>query len=97
MTPAERAMPAYINNALDQGPVATGWRLTTNEAPPAGRVLTPNFEFWRTRRSPVDVHSLNVQFSISGTCLAPNIQQALWRAYHSLDWAALRALVEHPV
>jgi hypothetical protein len=96
MTPAERAMPAYINNALDQGPVATGSRLTTNESPPAWRVLTPNFEFWRTRRSPVEVHSLNVQISISGTCLTPNIQQALWRTYHSLDWAALKALVEQP-
>ena len=96
MTPAERAMPAYINNALEQGPVATGWRITADEAPPAWRVLTPNEDFWRARRTPVEVRSLGVSVAMAGTCLTPAIQRALWQTYHNLDWAALNQLLEEP-
>jgi hypothetical protein len=96
MTPEERRMPAYINGALDQGPIATGWRLTADEAPPAWRVLTPNFDFYRARRSPVEVRSITVSMSTSLTCGAPEIRQAVWRAYHTLDWAAINNLLEQP-
>ena len=96
MSVAERRMPAYINNALTEGPNATGWRLTTDESPPAWRVLTPNYDFYRARRSPVEVRSVSVNIGISRTCLASNIQQALWQAYHKLDWAAFNNLLVQP-
>lgn len=96
MTPAERNMPTYINNALDHGPVATGWRITADSVPPAWRVLTPNYDFYRARRSAVEVRSIKAHIGIGGTCLAPTIQRALWQAYHKLDWAALNQMLEQP-
>jgi hypothetical protein len=96
MTPEERRMPTYINGALDSGPVASGWRLTADESPPAWRVLTPNYDFWRARRAPVEVRTITVHLSMTLTCLAPKIQQALWKAYHELDWAAINDLLEAP-
>lgn len=96
MTPDERRMPTYINNALTEGPNATGWRLTTDEAPPAWRVLTPNDDFYRARRSPVEVRSISVSIGMSRTCLAPKIQAALWKAFHTLDWGAFNNLLEQP-
>jgi hypothetical protein len=96
MTPEERAMPTYINGALDSGPIASGWRLTADEAPPAWRVLTPNYDFWRARRSPVEVRTITVHLSMTLTCLSPKIQQALWKAYHELDWGAINNLLEAP-
>lgn len=96
MTPDERRMPAYINNANNVGPMATGWRLTADEAPPSWRVLTPNYDFWRARRSPVEVRSINVHISMTLTCLNGRIQRALWHVYHNLDWAAINQLLEQP-
>jgi hypothetical protein len=34
--------------------------------------------------------------SMTLTCLSPRIQQALWKAYHTLDWAAFNNLLENP-
>ncbi len=96
MTPEERAMPTYINGALTSGPRASGWPLTDSDAPPAWRVHTPNYDFWRARRSPVEVRTINVHMSMTLTCLAPKIQAALWKAYHALDWAAISNLLETP-
>jgi hypothetical protein len=96
MSPEERRMPTYINGALDSGPVATGWRLTADETPPAWRVLTPDYDFYRARRSPVEVRSIQVHISMTQTCLAPAIQHALWQAYHTLDWDALNQALERP-
>lgn len=96
MSPAERTMPAYVNNALTEGPLVGGYRLTTDEAPPAWRVLTPNWDFWRSGRSPVEVRSIRVGIGISGTCLRPAIQRTLLDAFARLDWAAFRALLDDP-
>ena len=96
MSEAERRMPAYITDALDRGPNATGWRLTTDEAPPAWRVLTPNYDFYRARRSPSEVRSVSVSIRMSQSCLAPKIQASLWQAYHKLDWGAFNALLVQP-
>jgi hypothetical protein len=96
MTPEERRMPTYINNALDEGPIATGWRLTSDSMPPAWRVLTPNYDFWRARRSPAEAHSINVHIGISGTGLRPNVRNALLQAFKKLDWAAINGLLDAP-
>lgn len=96
MTPEERRMPAYINGALDHGPNTTGWRITADPTPPAWRVLTPDLDFYRIRRSPVEVRSINVHLGMTLTCLAPQIQHMLWKLYHALDWAAINNLLEEP-
>jgi hypothetical protein len=96
MSPTERAMPAYINNALSEGPIATGWRLTSDPAPPAWRVLMPNYDFWRARSSPVEVRSINVHIGVGGTGLRPNVHRALWQTFQQLDWGAINALLETP-
>jgi hypothetical protein len=96
MTPAERSMPVYINNALDEGPIATGWRLTNDSMPPAWRVLTTNYDFWRARRSPAEVRSINVHIGIAGTGLYPNVRNALIQTFRKLDWAAFNQLLDEP-
>jgi hypothetical protein len=96
MTPEERRMPAYISKTTREGPIATGWNLTTDSTAPNWRVLTPNFDFYRMRRSPVEVRSINVHLSMTLTCLNPKIQDMLWKLYHTLDWAALNDLLESP-
>jgi len=96
MTPEERRMPAYIDNALDVGPIATGWRITSNPNPPAWRVLTPNLDFYRARRSPAEVRSIAIQISIGGTGLRPNVRRALLQTFRTLDWPALNQLLEAP-
>jgi hypothetical protein len=96
MTPAERRMPTYINNVSAEGPLATGWTLGTDSTPPSWRVLTPNYDFWRARRSPVDVRSINVQIGIGGTGLHPQVRQALLQTFRLLDWAAVNQLLDVP-
>lgn len=97
MTPAERRMPAYLNERPDEdGPRATGWMVVADSAPPSWRVLTPNLDFYRSRRSPVEVRSISVNISMTMTCLRPKIQKMLWQLYHTLDWAALNDLLETP-
>ncbi|MGE0440194.1 MAG: hypothetical protein AB7L66_12365 [Gemmatimonadales bacterium] len=93
MSAVERQMPTYINNALEEGPVATGWRLSADSAPPAWRVLTPNHDFWRARRSPVEVRTITVSIGISGTGLRPPVRHALLETFKRLDWAAFRTLL----
>lgn len=96
MTPEERRMPTYINNTLDHGPKATGWTITADDTPPAWRVFTPDYDFYRARRSPVEVRSITVSMTTSFSCGSPNVRRATWQAYHTLDWAAINNLLETP-
>ncbi len=96
MTPAERRMPAMVNNALLDSPMVGGYHLTTDTMPPAWRILTTQYDFWRARRSPVEVRSIRVTFVLSGTCLQPQVQQAVREAFDRIDWKALRDLLEVP-
>jgi hypothetical protein len=96
MTPEERRMPTYLNRSNDQGPLILGEHLTADEAPPSLRVLTHNYDFWRARRSPAEARTISVQMAMSLLCLAPQIQNALWQAYHKLDWAAINDVLEQP-
>jgi hypothetical protein len=94
MTPDERRMPTYINDGLTEGPIATGRRIVSNPAPPAWRVFTPNENFFRARRSPVEVRSIRVHIGISGTGLVPSVRNALLKTFQTLDWGAIKALAE---
>jgi hypothetical protein len=93
-TPQERRMPAFVNNALTTGPDVAGYRLTSDGSPPSWHVRTPDYAFWRFRRSPVEVRSIRVSIGMSGTCLQPAIQDALWSAWQKLDWSAFQQLLE---
>ncbi len=96
MSPTERRMPALVDNALTDGPFVMGYRLSTDAAPPTWLVRTPNYDFWRARRSPVEVRSIRVHIGISGTGLRPKVQRALWQTYQQLDWAAVNRLLDDP-
>ncbi len=96
MTPAERSMPTYINDAAAEGPIATGSRLTADPEPPSRRVFTIDHDFWRARRSPVEVRSIRVHIGLSMTGLRPPVRHALLETFKHLDWAAVRLLLETP-
>jgi len=96
MSPAERRMPAYINTTSSEGPRATGWNLGSDWMPPNWPVLTPNHDFRRVRRSPVESRSINVQVCISGTCLDPGVRNALLQTFKALDWGAINRLLDAP-
>ena len=88
MTPVERASPAYAPYG------STELLAPTDEL--ARRVLMPDPEFWRVRRSRAEVHSITVAFHAHLTCGAPAVRDALWKAYRALDWAAIKRIVERP-
>jgi hypothetical protein len=85
MTPAERAAPATARYGDNQ--------LVAPDDPEAHRVLTPDPEFWRSRRSRAEVHSITIAFH---PCGYPPIRAALEKAYQTLDWAALKRIVDRP-
>ena len=87
MTPAERASPATVQS---------GGELVAPNHPGAHRVLTPDLAFWRTRRSRAEVHSITIAFHPGGTCSHPPVRAALEKAYQTLDWAALKRIVDRP-
>ena len=85
MTPAERASPAV---ALFSG------QMVAADDPLGHRVLTPDPEFFRVRRSRAEAHSITLGFSPTLACADPAVRAALWEAYQTIDWAALRAIVD---
>lgn len=88
MSPAERASPAFSPFGSTD--------LVAADAPDAHRVLTPDPEFWRVRRSRAEVHSITVIFHASLTCGVPAVRAALEKAYRTLDWAAFKRIVDRP-
>jgi hypothetical protein len=88
MTPAERASPATAKYGAHE--------LTAPDDPEAHRVLTPDPEFWRSRRSRAEVHSITVSFHPGDGCAYPPVRAALEKAYRTLDWTALKRIVDRP-
>jgi hypothetical protein len=97
MTPAERRMPALIDGALRDGKNATGNAVTDRDSPTVMRVFTPNIEFWRARKSPVEARGISVRISASSGGGPPPraVHNVLWQTYKKLDWAALSQLLDH--
>ena len=58
--------------------------------------MTSDPDFWRVRKSRAEVHSITVAFHASGTCLVPAVRAALEKAYQTLNWAALKQIVDRP-
>ena len=95
MSAAERRMPAVVGNQ-GEAAGATGRALADPNDPTALRVLTPNYDFWRARRSPDEVRAIEVELRQSGTCANPAVKRALWQVYQNLDWAALNRMLAVP-
>ena len=96
MTPAERNMPAILANSGPGRFSATGATMADRDSTSATRVLTPNLDLWRMRKSPVEVRSIAVVFRTTLTCAVPAIHNAIAQARRKLDWAALNNLLDVP-
>ena len=97
MTLAQRKLPAIA----DGGPNKSEWSATgVNIRDPRdtltenlSRVLMPNYDFWRTRRSPVEPRTMLVHLEATST---PPVSNAVYQLYKKLDWRALAALMDQP-
>jgi hypothetical protein len=87
MSPAERATPAAVG--MDG-------KIVTSGVPGSHRVLTPDPGFWRMRRSRVEVHSIQVLMGPTEMCMNPAVHAAVARAWETLDWMALKRIVDRP-
>jgi hypothetical protein len=86
MSAEERAQPARVYR---------NWEMPPDGTPTTFRVLTPVLDYWRVRRSPVEMRTLVVNMGgASGTCATAPVLNAIWQVYKKLDWAALKQLVE---
>lgn len=55
------------------------------------RVLTPNYDFWRARRSLADVRTINVHFEATNN---PAVQNAVYQTVKKLNWRAIAAMAD---
>jgi len=61
MSVEERRMPALVEGDLLQGGrTATGMRVVDRESPFARRIMTPDYDYWRARRSPEEARAIRV-------------------------------------
>ena len=99
MTAAQRSMPALIDPTRGDGFNATTKTMADRDSLAMWRVLTPNFDFWRARKSPVEVRSITVYIG-GGTGNEQKdreaVHNALWQTSKKLDWAALNRLLDVP-
>ena len=87
MSPEERQRPAMVEQNGELLPL---------DAPNGSRVLSPKLDFWRVRRSPVEIHSITVSINASTGDARSRaaVIEALHLAYRNLDWAAFKRLVD---
>jgi hypothetical protein len=97
MTPAERKMPAILDTDISR----TEWRATgatmldhDTVTATVHRVLTPNYDFWRARKSRVEARTINVYLEAPS---APPVLNAVYQMYKKFDWRALAALTDQPL
>jgi hypothetical protein len=97
MTPAERSMPAIIDPKGGGRLRATTQAMADRDSPTMWQVFTPNYDFWRARKSPVEVHSI-VVFIGHGAGMKVGepeiVHNALRQTFNKLDWAALNKLLD---
>ena len=96
MTPAERKLPAIYDQAGGGTLNATDKSLVDKDGPGMRRMVTPMPDFWRARKSPVEVRSIEVDIKATGTGLVPAVNHALVQTSRKLDWAALNKLLAVP-
>jgi hypothetical protein len=86
LSESERRSPAMLSGGV----------LAAADAQGAHRVLLPDPEFWRARRSRTEVHSITLSFYPNQTCMVPAVREAVEKAYATLDWMAFKRMVERP-
>ena len=98
MTPAQRKLPAIIDNDPSTRTewMATGASMRDRDtvSQTVHRVFTPNYDFWRARKSPVEVRTIAVHIQASDA--HPPVLSAIWQTHKKFDWKALAALVDQP-
>jgi hypothetical protein len=91
MTAAERKLPAWI---LPE-PTDTFFKFGTPDSTNVSRFIRYNPAFWTMHRSRVEVRSIDLDFS--ARCPKepppPEVHAALWKLRQTIDWAALKRLV----
>jgi len=90
-------MPAFV--VLDASAVSdTLYRFGTAETPNVARVVRPDPAFWTRHRSRVEVRTIHLAFRAA--CPKepppPEVHQALWKLRQTIDWAALKRMVNEP-
>jgi len=97
MTPAQRNMPAIVDPRGQ--PSAVGAAMADRDGPTMRRVLTPIPDFWRVRKSPVEVRSITVYIGGSTGVNerdSETVHTVLLQTLKKLDWAALNRLLDVP-
>ena len=97
MSAAERKLPAFV--LAGGSPVSdTLYAFGTAESPNVARVMRPNAAFWTMHRSRVEVRSIDLAFRAA--CPKepppPEVHAALWKLRQTIDWAALKRMVNEP-
>lgn len=73
MSADERRMPATIETALTEGgPITPGFRFADRDGPGVRRVFTPDYDYWRARRSRVEARGIQVEIGAAGSGLTPH-------------------------
>ena len=89
MSAQDRAKPAMV---------LQNWEMPPDGTPNTFRVLSPTLDYWRVRRSPVEIRTIVVNMG-GGTGLdaarAATVN-AIWQTWKKLDWAAIKRMVEAP-
>lgn len=96
MTPADRKLPAIYDETGGGKLNATDKSLVDKDGPGMRRMVTSVPGFWRARKSPVEVRSIEVEITATGTGLVPAVNNALIQTSRKLDWAALNKLLTGP-
>ena len=92
---AELRLPALID-AQGERMMASGRSLADRDGPTVWRVVTHNYDFFRARRSRVEVRSIQMDLLASGTCSNPAVKRAVFAAYQKMDWAAFNRMLDVP-
>jgi hypothetical protein len=94
MSAAERKLPAWVK----PGGSDTLYNFGTADTPYVGRVIRPNLDFWTMHRSRVEVRSIDLDFSARcpKSPPPPEVHQALWKLRQTIDWGALKKMVNEP-
>ena len=94
MSAAERKLPAFVM----AGASDTLFQLGTADSANVARAVRLNAGFWNMHRSRVEVRSINVGFAAACPKQPPppEVHQALWKLRQTIDWAALKRMVNEP-
>ena len=92
MTVAQRKLPAIVDvdpKATQLSATGASLRDRDTASATVHRVLTPNYDFWRARRSPDEVRTIAVHLESAPD---PAITNAIYQMYQKFDWRALAAI-----